>query len=124
MIPSIAKLPRLPLGNYPTPLVEAPNLSAALGGPRILIKRDDLTGLALGGNKCRKLEFVMAAAKQQGVDAVITTGSSQSNFALQMVTTADVIRGVIPYVLLIIVALGLCVAFPQIILWLPAQMIK
>jgi len=88
MIPSIAKLPRLSLGNYPTPLLEASNLSAALGGPRILIKRDDLSGLALGGNKCRKLEFVMADARQKGVDAVITSGSSQSNFALQMAAAA------------------------------------
>ena len=88
MIPSIAKLPRISLGNYPTPLTEAHHLSAALGGPRIIIKRDDLTGLALGGNKCRKLEFVMADAKLKGVDTVITTGSSQSNFALQMATAA------------------------------------
>lgn len=88
MIPSIAKLPRISLGNYPTPLTEAHFLSAALGGPRIIIKRDDLTGLALGGNKCRKLEFVMADAKLKGVDTVITTGGSQSNFALQMATAA------------------------------------
>ncbi len=88
MIPAISSLPRIPLGNYPTPLVEASNLSAALGGPRIFIKRDDLSGLALGGNKCRKLEFVMADARQKGTDAVITTGSSQSNFALQMATAA------------------------------------
>jgi len=88
MIPSIAKLPRISLGNYPTPLTEAHHLSAALGGPRIIIKRDDLTGLALGGNKCRKLEFVMADAKLKGIDTVITTGSSQSNFALQMATAA------------------------------------
>ncbi|MFC1912526.1 1-aminocyclopropane-1-carboxylate deaminase/D-cysteine desulfhydrase, partial [Chloroflexota bacterium] len=88
MIPSVAKLPRLSLGNYPTPLMEAPNFTAALGGPRILIKRDDLSGLALGGNKCRKLEFVMADARQKGVDAVITSGSSQSNFALQMAAAA------------------------------------
>ena len=83
MIPSIAKLPRVSLGNYPTPLMEACHLSATLGGPRIIIKRDDLTGLALGGNKCRKLEFVMADAQQRGIDTVITTGSSQSNHALQ-----------------------------------------
>ena len=89
MIPSIAKLPYISLGSYPTPLVEAPNLSAALGGPRILIKRDDLTGLAMGGNKCRKLEFVLADARQKGIDAVITTGSSQSNFALQMAVAAQ-----------------------------------
>jgi D-cysteine desulfhydrase family pyridoxal phosphate-dependent enzyme len=88
MIPAIAKLPRINLGNYPTPLTEASHLSTALGGPRILIKRDDLTGLALGGNKCRKLEFVMADAKLKGIDTVITTGSSQSNFALQMAAAA------------------------------------
>ena len=88
MIPSIAKLPRISLGNYPTPLTEAHHLSAVLGGPRIIIKRDDLSGLALGGNKCRKLEFVMADAKLKGIDTVITTGSSQSNFALQMAAAA------------------------------------
>lgn len=92
MIPSIAKLPYIQLGSYPTPLVEAPNLSAALGGPRILIKRDDLTGLALGGNKCRKLEFVMADARQKGIDALVTTGSSQSNFALQLATAAQMLH--------------------------------
>ncbi len=83
MIPSIAKLSRVTLGNYPTPLMEACQLSAALGGPRIIIKRDDLTGLALGGNKCRKLEYVLADAQQRGIDTLITTGSSQSNHALQ-----------------------------------------
>jgi len=83
MIPSIARLPRISLGNYPTPLMEACHLSAALGGPRIIIKRDDLTGLALGGNKCRKLEYVLADAQQRGIDTLITSGSSQSNHALQ-----------------------------------------
>jgi len=88
MIPSIAKLPRVSLGNYPTPLMEACRLSAALGGPRIIIKRDDLTGLALGGNKCRKLEYVLADAQQRGIDTLITSGSSQSNFALQTAAAA------------------------------------
>ncbi|MFQ6122669.1 MAG: D-cysteine desulfhydrase family protein [Dehalococcoidales bacterium] len=83
MIPSIAKLPRISLGNYPTPLMEAYHLSAVLGGPRIIIKRDDLTGLAFGGNKCRKLEYVLADAQQRGIDTLITSGSSQSNHALQ-----------------------------------------
>jgi len=53
MIEAIAELPRMSLGCYPTPLVEATHLSKVLGGPRVLMKRDDLTGLALGGNKCR-----------------------------------------------------------------------
>lgn len=63
--------------------MEAYHLSAALNGPRIIIKRDDLTGLALGGNKCRKLEYVLADAQQRGIDTLITSGSSQSNHALQ-----------------------------------------
>ncbi|MEE9420628.1 MAG: pyridoxal-phosphate dependent enzyme, partial [Desulfatiglandaceae bacterium] len=85
---SMVKLPKLALGHWPTPLHELPCLSAALGGPRIFIKRDDLTGLALGGNKCRKLEYVLADARQRGVDTLITSGSSQSNFALQMAAAA------------------------------------
>jgi D-cysteine desulfhydrase family pyridoxal phosphate-dependent enzyme len=58
---------------------DAPRLSSALGGPRILIKRDDLTGLALGGNKVRKLEFLLADALAQGADTVLTTGAADSN---------------------------------------------
>lgn len=85
---STVKLPRVNLGNWPTPLHELPHLAAALGGPRIFVKRDDLTGLALGGNKCRKLEYVLGDAKQRGIDSIITTGSSQSNFALQMAAAA------------------------------------
>ncbi|MFC1955932.1 D-cysteine desulfhydrase family protein [Chloroflexota bacterium] len=70
------------------PLDEAPRLSVALEGSQIFIKRDDLTGLALGGNKVRKLEFVMADAIQEGADVVITTGSSQSNHACQTAAAA------------------------------------
>jgi D-cysteine desulfhydrase family pyridoxal phosphate-dependent enzyme len=84
MIPAVEKLPRLKLGFYPTPLTEARHLSSVLGGPRIFIKREDLSGLALGGNKCRKLEFILAEAKKQGANAVISTASSQSNFCLQL----------------------------------------
>lgn len=80
----IKELPRIELASLPTPLWEAPRLSVALGGPRILIKRDDLTGLAMGGNKARKLEFILADAKAKGVDILITTGAAQSNFAMQM----------------------------------------
>jgi D-cysteine desulfhydrase family pyridoxal phosphate-dependent enzyme len=71
--------PRVSLAQLPTPLEDAPRLSAALGGPRFLIKRDDLTGLALGGNKVRKLEFLLADALAQGADTVITTGAVDSN---------------------------------------------
>lgn len=99
MIPAIARLPRITLGTYPTPLDDARGLSAALGGPRILIKRDDLTGLALGGNKCRKLEFILGDALQQGFNAVIGTGGAQSNFALQLAAAASKLK-MEPYLVL------------------------
>src|SRR5262249_57108261 len=73
------------LGALPTPLTEATGLRDALGGPRrcprILLKRDDLTGLGLGGNKVRKLEFLIADARRRGATSVITTGAVQSNHA-------------------------------------------
>jgi len=97
---SIVKLPRVTLGHWPTPLHELPQLSATLGGPRIFMKRDDLTGLALGGNKCRKLEYVLADAKQRGIDTLITSGSSQSNFALQMAAAARMVK-MDPYLVLV-----------------------
>lgn len=56
------QLPRQSLGFFPTPLVELPCLAKRLGGPRLFIKRDDQTGLALGGNKTRKLEYFLAEA--------------------------------------------------------------
>jgi len=67
------------LCNLPTPLMEMPGLSAKLGGPQILIKRDDLTGLAMGGQKCRMFEGVMGEAKDTGADIVITGGSPDMN---------------------------------------------
>lgn len=73
--------PRVDLGAGPTPLEEAPRLSAALGGPRILVKRDDLTPLAMGGNKLRKLEYLLGHALAGDADAVITTGAHTSNHA-------------------------------------------
>ncbi len=74
---------RISLATLPTPLQPADRLRAALGAncPRILIKRDDLTGLALGGNKARKLEFLIADALNQGATVVVTTGAVQSNHA-------------------------------------------
>jgi D-cysteine desulfhydrase family pyridoxal phosphate-dependent enzyme len=79
----LAKLPRFSLAQLPTPLMPAKNLSAALGGPEILIKRDDLTGLALGGNKTRKLEYLIADAQANGATHVITMGAVQSNHCRQ-----------------------------------------
>jgi D-cysteine desulfhydrase family pyridoxal phosphate-dependent enzyme len=86
----LASLPRFPLAQLPTPLMPAPNLSAALGGPEILIKRDDLTGLALGGNKTRKLEYLVADAQQQGATVLITTGSCKSNHCRQTAAAARI----------------------------------
>lgn len=84
---SLGTEPRFPLATLPTPLHEMPRLREALGGsnhcPRILIKRDDLTGLALGGNKVRKLEFLVADALKQGATDLITTGAAQSNHCRQ-----------------------------------------
>lgn len=97
---SIVKLPQVALGHWPTPLHELLHLSDTLGGPRIFVKRDDLTGLALGGNKCRKLEYVLGDAKQRGIDTLITSGSSQSNFALQMAAAARMLE-MEPYLLLV-----------------------
>lgn len=74
-------LPRIRLGTLPTPLDEAPRLGASLGLSRLLVKRDDLTGLALGGNKVRKLEYIMGDAKAKGADVVITAAGPQSNRA-------------------------------------------
>jgi len=74
-------LPRIRLAYLPTPLEYLPRLSKYLGGPKIWIKRDDLTGPAFGGNKVRKLEFVMADALSKGSSVVITTGGVQSNHA-------------------------------------------
>ena len=85
MTTDFATVPRVSLATLPTPLTEAPGLREALGGaarcPRILLKRDDLTGLALGGNKARKLEFLIGDARRQGATTVVTTGAVQSNHA-------------------------------------------
>jgi L-cysteate sulfo-lyase len=83
MTDPLAGIPHIELGFTPTPLEPLDRLSEALGGPRIWIKRDDCTGLATGGNKTRKLEFLMADAKAQRADTVITFGAVQSNHARQ-----------------------------------------
>jgi D-cysteine desulfhydrase family pyridoxal phosphate-dependent enzyme len=84
------QLPRVDLAFLPTPLVEMANLRRALGPscPRLLIKRDDQTGLATGGNKTRKLEFLIGAALAAGADTVITTGGAQSNHCRQTAAAA------------------------------------
>ena len=71
--------PRLSLANLPTPVAELRNLAAHLGVPRVLMKRDDLTGLETTGNKVRKLEYVVADALAKGADTLVTHGGYQSN---------------------------------------------
>jgi D-cysteine desulfhydrase family pyridoxal phosphate-dependent enzyme len=91
---SLGDQPRFRLAALPTPLQEATRLRAALGGhsrcPRIFIKRDDLTGLAFGGNKTRKLEYLVADALQQQATVLVTTGAAQSNHARQTAAAACV----------------------------------
>jgi L-cysteate sulfo-lyase len=79
---------RKQLGFFPTPLTELPFLTRKLGGPRILIKRDDLSGLATGGNKTRKLEFLIGDALAKGCDTIITGGAEQSNHCRQTAAAA------------------------------------
>ncbi len=78
---NLADYPRARLCSWPTPLEECPRLSATLGGPHLWVKRDDLTGLGLGGNKVRKLEYLLGDAIHRGADTIITTGALQSNHA-------------------------------------------
>ena len=79
----IRSLPKARLTRLPTPLIKLEALSRAFGGPEIYVKRDDLTGLAFGGNKSRKLEYIMGDALAKKADSVITWGSVQSNWCLQ-----------------------------------------
>lgn len=79
----LSPFPRASLTQLPTPIEPLPRLSAHLGGPRLYVKRDDLTGLGLGGNKLRKLEFLLGEARAQGADTVLTVGAMQSNHARQ-----------------------------------------
>ena len=82
------KIPRQSLGFFPTPIVELSKLSEALGGSKIFMKRDDNTGLALGGNKTRKLEFILGDALACGADTIITAGAAQSNHCRQTAAAA------------------------------------
>lgn len=84
----LAKFPRIRCGHFPTPLEPMENLSRHLGGPKLWIKRDDCTGLSGGGNKTRKLEFLMADARAKGCDTIITQGATQSNHARQTAAIA------------------------------------
>jgi D-cysteine desulfhydrase family pyridoxal phosphate-dependent enzyme len=82
------KLSRVSIAHLPTPLEPLPRLTAQLGGPELWIKRDDQTGLATGGNKTRKLEFLVADARAAGADTLITGGAAQSNHSRQTAAAA------------------------------------
>ena len=84
----IEALARFRLAQLPTPIEELKSLSRELGGPELLIKRDDQTGLALGGNKTRKLEFLVGQALEQGADTLVTLGAAQSNHCRQTAAAA------------------------------------
>jgi L-cysteate sulfo-lyase len=84
----LTTFPRIRITHGPTPLEFMPRLTEALGGPNLYIKRDDCTGLSTGGNKTRKLEFLMADAVKHGADTIITQGATQSNHARQTVAIA------------------------------------
>ncbi len=82
------KLPRVRLAHLPTPLQELPNLTRALNGPRIFVKRDDLTGIGFGGNKTRKLEYLMGQAVAEGADFIVTSAGFHSNWLTQAAAAA------------------------------------
>ena len=94
---NLAKFPRIRCGHFPTPLEPMENLTKHLGGPQLWIKRDDCTGLSTGGNKTRKLEFLMAEAVAQKADTVITQGATQSNHARQTAADRRQARHGLPY---------------------------
>ena len=79
----IENFKRVSLGHFPTPIEHLKSISDYLDGPQIFIKRDDCTGLATGGNKTRKLEFILADAIDKNADLVVTVGAIQSNHARQ-----------------------------------------
>ena len=84
----LSRFPRLQFAHLPTPLEHMPRLTELLGGPQLWVKRDDCTGLAGGGNKTRKLEFLMGQALKEGADTIITQGATQSNHARQTAAIA------------------------------------
>ena len=87
----LERFPRCSLGFLPTPLVPLAGLTRLLDGPTLYMKRDDMTGLATGGNKTRKLEFLMAQALAEGCDTVVTAGAAQSNHCRQTAAAAAVL---------------------------------
>ena len=91
MISRLGKLnqfPRAQLAIVPTPIEPMPNLSKVLDGPNLFVKRDDLTGLAMGGNKIRQIEFYLGEAVAQKATVILITGAIQSNFVRSVAAAA------------------------------------
>jgi len=88
---NLNRFPRVPLVHGPTPFYKLEALSEWLGGPSIYVKRDDLTGMAMGGNKSRKLEYILADARRAGADTILTWGGRQSNWCLQTAASSRMI---------------------------------
>lgn len=84
----LSEMPRVKLAYLPTPLEEMENLSDFLGGPKLFVKRDDCTGLAFGGNKARKLEFIVGEALRKKANVLITSGGVQTNHGRMTVAAA------------------------------------
>ncbi len=84
----LAAIPRVSLAHLPTPLERLPSISEQLSGLPLFVKRDDQTGLAFGGNKARKLEFIMADAVEKGADSIVTWAGVQSNWCRQVAASA------------------------------------
>ena len=88
----IDKFERIKLGHFPTPIEYLQNISNHLGGPQVYIKRDDCTGLATGGNKTRKLEYLMPAAIKNKATKIVTVGAVQSNHARQTAAACAILN--------------------------------
>ena len=88
----IEEFERIKLGHFPTPVEYLKNISEHLNGPQIYIKRDDCSGLATGGNKTRKLEFLMPDAIKNQADLVVTVGAVQSNHARQTAAACAILK--------------------------------
>src|SRR5512139_961981 len=82
------ELPRLTFAHLPTPVERLERLTRSLGGPSLMVKRDDQTGLAFGGNKTRKLELLLADASTKGARTLVTAGAVQSNHCRQTAAAA------------------------------------
>ena len=100
LLEALAQFNRVDLAHLPTPLERCRNFERALDGPEIWIKRDDLTGLAFGGNKTRQLEYVFADVQAQGADSIVIGAYTQSNWCRQA-TAAATRLGITPYLILL-----------------------